>query len=248
MKRLCICCAVLVNTVNAEDSPIESKVYVDISKEAIDNAVKFDGARVLGGLYFAPTHVDTGSTSSKSYTNHKMNQYGVTLGFEYSKELKKHDLIAGIVGSIDITKKKTISGSWEEVNKEYYQATLASYPAGNKTASLSVESVIPIIALKGGYKLKKYQSVVFAKVGVSQIRTKYNYKLNDADIGNGSAQIFVPSLSVGAEKKINKKLGVSFEVNVGLKRKQTKQINGFNHSIKANRRYVQLIATYGVSK
>lgn len=219
---------------------IEPNVYNTISEEAQEESIKFDGMRILGGLSYSQHKINAGSKS------HKMNVIGGTVGGEYGKTFKKNWLVAVDV-MLNLSQKKKQEGSWKDVDPSYEDARGALW-AGNRTATLETSPFSADIAVKGGYQLKSYSSLIFAKLGIAifPVKATCKYKVNGNEIGKVDMKWHSPMISLGVERKFNSKWGGVIEAGMGLEKKSTKSFDNFNHEMKLKRINVSVMGTYTV--
>ncbi|MDR0678429.1 MAG: hypothetical protein LBF44_02740 [Holosporaceae bacterium] len=229
-----------------ENSPKEPNVYVDISQSARENAVSFDGIRGLLGLFFTMQNFEASIGNSKNFTGNNMNQFGLYFGMEYSKSFRKGFLIA-VNMETDISKKKKKEGSWKDLNDEYNIQRGQVY-LGEKTGKLESDAICPGVALKCGYILPKYESVIFLKLGISKVNGKYYYNSSGAEVCNVNVNTYVPSLGLGVERKINRKWGAAIEANLPIKRSTKNIQDNVEHKMKVGRKDLRLMAIYSISQ
>jgi hypothetical protein len=242
---VCFCLALGVLNVLAEeenkDVGLEPKIYADISKSAQEDAVSFGGIRGLVGIGAAFQNIDASVGDGGAFTKNNVNSFGLCLGLEYAKAFRKGFLIAVDVG-LETSKKIEKENNWKELNGEY-----AIQRGKDGIGKLKKDAISPMAALKFGYLLPTHESMVFAKLGVSQIGGSYCYKENGLE-SSADFKVYIPSVGVGIERKINKKLGASLEADLSIKRNFKSSLGGFDHNTRISRFDLRLIAAYSVSK
>ncbi|MDR0632449.1 MAG: hypothetical protein LBF54_04425 [Holosporaceae bacterium] len=248
MKSLSYFFALCVFGVLAEksdnDASSDPTVYVDISKSAREDAVSFGGARGLFGADLAFQDFDASVGNASNSTKNNVNLLGVCLGMEYAKAFRKGFLVAVDVG-MDVSKKAKKDGSWSALNSEYETQRGVAHP-GSRTGKLDSDTVSLNVAVKGGYLLPTYNSMMFLKLGVSKVGGTYSYKQGNNKVCDVKVSAYVPSLGLGIERKINKKWGASLEANLSLKKTSKKNCDNVEHKVKIGRTDIKLMAIYSV--
>ncbi|MDR2781798.1 MAG: hypothetical protein LBB21_05110 [Holosporaceae bacterium] len=230
----------------SEDSTkVEPKIYVDISKSAQEEAVSFDGVRGLLGICFSSSEFSSSVGDSTNFTSISSSLLDIYLGLEYSRSFKKGFLLAIDVGT-DISKKGKNEGNWATFNKEY-EAQRGAFNLGNRTAKFEKSLMCPGVALKCGYLIRSLESMLFLKLMVSRLNGVYTYNSNDKKVCKVEANVYIPSVGIGFERKINKKWGASMEVNLSFKREIKLIGDEVEHDVKASRKDIKLMATYSIS-
>ncbi|MDR2107395.1 MAG: hypothetical protein LBO73_02665 [Holosporaceae bacterium] len=228
------------------------KVYLDLSKSAKKNAVSFDGIRGLFGLIYVTTNFGASLYGFENFKEHTHKTIGLHLGLEYSKSFRKNFVLSGII-SADLTSKFTREASWSELNKEYERAVRERYEemqyAGlQKTGILRKGMFCPSAAVKCGYPIKAYESMIFLKLGASLVSATYFYDIGSFPICAVSVKTILPSLGLGIEKKFNKQWGASLETNISLRRPVTEFQDYVSHKIKTKRFDLRLVGLYTLSQ
>jgi hypothetical protein len=228
--------------VSGESQP---RVYADISKSAQENAVSFDGIRGIFGVHFMFPKFGASIAERGNFTEHNFNIVGVNAGVGYSKSFRKNFLLAIDIGT-DICKKGKKEGDWNTLNREYERERGGVYH-GERSGKFESSPLLPNIALKCGYLFLNFKSVVFAKVSVSKVSGTYYYMRNGAKVCNADVSVYVPSIGVGIERKINKKWGASLEANMAIKRAAKKTEDGVEHKVRVGRKDLRIMGTYSFS-
>jgi hypothetical protein len=229
---------------SGENKEIKPKIYADISKSAQDEAVSFDGIRGIFGLGMVSSGFGASVKGSSNFTDIKSNLMKMYLGLEYSKSFKKGFLLAVNIGT-DLGKREEKKGGWDELNKEY--ALHKEAPSENHSGKFEKSLICPEVALKCGYLLPSMESILFLKVGISRLNGVYTYNSNDKEVCRLEANVYVPSIGLGFERKINKKWGASLEANFPINRKIKSVQDSIEHVVKAKSTNIKLMATYSVS-
>jgi hypothetical protein len=228
----------------AEDSGTGPKVYVDISKSAQEDAISFDGVRGILGLNLLSSGFDASIGNSENFTENRMNLLGLCLGMEYARAFRKGFLLAVDV-TVDISKKSKKEGNWEILNKEY-EAQRGRFHLGNRTGKFEKDLLSFQVALRGGYLIPSYKSMIFMKLGIGKMGGNYLYKVDNVDVCDIHVNAYVPSLGLGVERKINRKWGVSLEANWFMKKTVTGIYDNCNHRTKIGNRNIRLMGIYSI--
>ncbi|MDR3187472.1 MAG: hypothetical protein LBT63_03540 [Holosporaceae bacterium] len=243
----CFCFALCLFRCHADDEgKVESKVYADISETAQNAAVSFGGIRGLLGISMLFQKFGASIENSGNFTEKSMNIFGASAAMEYAKEFRHGFLVAVDIGA-DISPKSKKEGDWNTVNREYESQRGAVYP-GTRSGKFETDAFSPNIALKGGYLLPTYKSVIFVKIGVSQVSGVYYYKRDGAKVCDVGVKAFVPSIAFGGERKINNKWGASLEVGMSIKRRVKRKEDSVEHNIKIDRTIMKFMAIYDISQ
>jgi hypothetical protein len=229
-----------------ENKEVKPKIYVDISKSAQQEAVSFDGIRGIFGLGFASPGFGASIENSQNFTDIKSNLMNMYMGIEYSKSFKKGFLLAVNVAT-DLGKKDEKNSGWADLNKEY-DARRGAVHAGSHGGKFERGIICPEVALKCGYLLSSMESILFMKVMVSKLNGTYTYNSDDKEVCRVAANVFVPSIGLGFERKINKKWGASLEASFPLSGKIKSVGDTVEHVVKAKSTNVRLMVTYSVTQ
>jgi hypothetical protein len=229
----------------AEDTAkVESKVYADISEAAQDAAVSFGGIRALLGISLLFQKFFASIGNKDNFTENTMNVFGISTGMEYAKEFRYGFLVAINFGA-DISQKGKKEDSWNALNREY-ETQRGAIHGGIRTGKFESDVFSPYIAIKGGYLLPRYKSVIFVKIGASQVGGIYHYKQDENIVCNVGVKALVPSIGIGVERKMNNKFGISLEANLPIKKIIKRQEDNVEHKIKVGNVSIRLLATYSV--
>lgn len=234
-------CAFAFNVAAAEPT-----VYCDISEEAQEAAVSFDGVNAFAGLMFQHIISQAGTINIPGETKNSFNKVGATFGVGYSKALRKGFLV-GVEAGVDVARKGKKEAGWNDLNSAYSQEAQKKYAAGNKSGKLETDAITPSFKLTAGYALPKYQLALFLKVGVSKLKSTYNYSHNGANVSSVNLSKFVPSIGVGIERKCNSKLGVAVEASISQKKSGIDMQDGVSHKIRLGRTDLKVMGIYSVS-
>ncbi|MDR2158388.1 MAG: hypothetical protein LBO02_03675 [Holosporaceae bacterium] len=241
----CFCFALCVSSALAEDAGATPKIYSDISESAQEDAVSFDGIRGFLGLNFLSQRFDASVGNSNNFTENKMNLFGLCLGMEYAKAFRKGFLVAIDVG-VDVSKKNKKEGNWSALN-EQFEAQQGPFHWGNRTGRFEKDLICPRVALRGGYLIPSYKSMIFVKLGICRISGVYLYEVNGVKVCNVDVGVYVPSLGLGIERKINRKWGASLEANWSMKKVSKGVYDMSEHKIKVGNRDIRLMGIYSIS-
>ncbi|MDR2766218.1 MAG: hypothetical protein LBB63_02015 [Holosporaceae bacterium] len=242
---LAICSCGEVFSVPGARPDIAPKVYSDISQTAQDDAVSFDGIRMIVGLCLAFNSFDASTGNVGAATGVSITSPSLSMVMEYSKAFRKGFLL-GITMGARVSKKSSKDGSWADLNKQYENARGAAH-AGNHTGTLEKDSFNPEVALKAGYQLSGYSSMLYAKVGVVKVNGVYHYQSNGAKICDVDVNAMLPTIWIGAERKINKKWGASLEASISIGRQSKQPADTVEHRIKMSRKEFSILAVYSIS-
>lgn len=226
------------------------EVYIDVSKRAQQNAVKYDGLKLLGGLTYSMSSLNATIKTGANRTKKDMNNFMFTLGIDYSKKFRKNFIVGGTF-LLDFWKAQKETGDMQVFNYDYYDRLLnSSYYSSFNTLSgeLKMPCMTPEISIKGGYIFRNMGTIAFLKLGVQRMQAKYVYYVDGHQISSINAIKYVPLFGIGGHKRFNKKLGVSFEVNFPYKRECEKatEYPTLYHKIKMGRTTVRVLATYSI--
>jgi len=249
----CICLGILSLEVFAAVDDSSPEVYIDVSKRAQQNAVKYDGWKIVGGLTYSMPSFQATIKGSSLKTEQTMNNFMLTAGIEWSKKIKKKFIIgASVLADIWKTQEKT--GEWQEFNYAFYDSPNAqSYIKGNESLDgrLKMSSIVPEISVRGGYIFRNFETIAFVKVGAQYMQANYRYALSGHEICSAKAVRLVPIFGIGGYKRYNKKLGFSLELNFPFKRDTEQTLNDIGggtviHKIKMGRKTLRVLATYSI--
>jgi len=250
-----ICLGILsLETVAAVDGS-SPDVYMDISKRAQQNAIRYDGWKIVGGLTYSMPSFQATIKGSSLKTEQTLNNFMVTMGVEWSKKIKKKFLIGASV-SADIWRTQEKKGEWQEFNYAFYESPNAqSYITKNDSLDgrLKMSSIIPELSVRGGYIFRNFETVAFLKVGAQYMQANYRYALSGHEICSAKAVKLIPIIGIGGYKRYNKKLGFSLELNFPFKRDTEQTLNDVGggtviHKIKMGRKTVRILATYSIPR
>lgn len=231
-----------------EDSGPE--IYSDISQKAQQNAVKYDGWKILGGLSYSMSSFNATIRTGSSRTKQSMDNFMLSVGIDYSKKFKKRFIIGGTF-LLDFWKSQKNSGDMQIFNYDYYDRNVESWGSSynNFSGELKVPCMIPEISLKGGYIFRNMGTIAFLKLGVQRMQAEYTYYVDGIRISSVNAIKYIPLIGIGGHKRFNKKWGVSFELNVPYKREyegETDYGSKMYHKVKMGRTTVRVLATYSI--
>lgn len=219
----------------------EPEIYADISPEAQEDSVKFDGLRLLAGLLYSQNKVTVGLVNNTTTAGHSMGTFGGIIGGEYAKNIKKNFWFA-VNLSADITKKGKKNGSWAELNPAYNNVK-GNNSSEKREARIEMSSFVPSISVKLGYQLKSWSSLFFLEAGCSfSEKVKCHYSKNGTEVGHTDMTFLVPKVGLGVEKKFNSKWSTVIKANMSLNRKSTKMFDGQNHQMKLRRISASIMA------
>lgn len=233
----CMCVA------NCEATPSEPEIYADISQEAQEDSVKFDGMRLLAGLLYSQNKLTFGLENKPVTASHSVGLVGATIGGEYAKSFKKNFWFA-VNLSADITKKGKKSGSWKEINPAY-DTVKGTATSEKREAQFETSSFVPSVSVKVGYQLKSWTSLVFLEAGCSFAENvKCRYSRNGQEVGSSEMTFLVPKVGLGVEKKFNSKWSTVIKANMSLNRKSKKTIDQQEHQVKMRRISASVMAVF----
>jgi hypothetical protein len=217
-------------------------IYADISEAAVNDAVSFDGFHGVAGLAMIMLQYGSSLTDGNNFTIRNMSQVATSVGVKYAKSFKSKLLLGlSVVG--DMTKRRNETGDWKAFNADFDGIVRGRV----KSCVLKTDMITPAFSLGIGYSLENYKTAVFFKVGISRVGGSYSYSLNGVNVADVDVNAIVPKIGLEAERKINKKWGASFEINIPLKRTSKKTVNGFQHRIRVGRTEIRLLATYSMA-
>ncbi|MDR0753157.1 MAG: hypothetical protein LBE95_00595 [Holosporaceae bacterium] len=244
MRALCsLCFAFFIFAVSAEDMEGDSSaptIIADISKDAQESAVSFDGFRGLFGLGLMSYKFGATAGDGDRFTNNNINSLAGVLGIEYAKTFRKGFLVA-VTTDISVTKGSK-DGSWKDMNSEYDLQRGGSV-AGNKVGKLKTNTISPFIGVKCGYVLPKLKSVAYAKMGVLQTGGSYQYEQNGTK-SNDNFKVYAPAFCLGFERKLNSKWGASLEAVISIKKSAERKLDSIKHKTKAGYSGFRVLAIY----
>ncbi len=235
------CLGMIVLNVVSEDNNYQPKVYADITKQAQEQAVKYDGIKLLFGLGYSFADFNASLTDRNNNTKNSMNHFMLTIGCDYSKALK-HNIILGASLLMDIWKKQKKSNYWSGLNADYDSVRGHLY-GGNKDGDVQNSSLIPEISLKAGYIFKSLKSYAGIKLGVIRLEGTYRYRVNNYEISSTKYNGFTPFFGFVAFKNINNKFGVMIEINKSLNKKSKRSFDSVEQQTKMNSTTVRILGT-----
>ncbi|MDR0580703.1 MAG: hypothetical protein LBG04_01145 [Holosporaceae bacterium] len=230
----------VVSAENMEDDGSTPTIVADISESAQESAVSFDGLRGLFGLGLVSYKFGATVGDGGRFTNNSINSPAGVLGMEYAKTFRKGFLLA-VTADISVTKGSK-DGSWRDLNSEY-DFQRGESVTGNKTGKLETNTISPFMGLKCGYILTKFESVAYAKMGVSQVSGSYQYKQNGAE-SNDNFKVYTPTFCLGFERKLNSKWGASLEAVISMKKTFKRELDNLKHRTKAGCSGFRILAIY----
>lgn len=257
-------------TLLAEDDLFEPKVYADVSEKSQNESVSMGGTRILAGIKFGTDQYKTSMIHSAE-NKHSFSPVGLTLGAEYAAYTKS-GMLWGVEMTADICSSKKKEGAWTDINAAYDSFKRTHHFIGNNidhpVGQFETSAIIPNIAFKLGFPLKKYQSLLFGKVGLSIVKgtCRYYDQHNSVQhlaqyppdgrepIDIVSASIIVPFVAFGAERKFNKTWGAIIEMSFSLNRAKSSRVSArqdlytiySDHKISAQRIVFRAMASYTV--
>ena len=231
-----------------EDSGPE--IYSDISKKAQQNAVKYDGLKILGGLTYSMASFNATIRTGSNRTKQDVNNFMFSVGLDYSKKFKKNFIVGGTF-LLDFWKAQKKSGDMQIFNYDYYDRILSTWGPEYSTYSgeLKTPCMTPEISIKGGYIFRNMGTIAFLKLGAQRMKAEYTYYVDGMKISSVNAIKYIPLFGIGGHKRFNKKLGVSLELNFPLRREHEGVINSGStiyHKTKMGRTTVRVLATYSI--
>lgn len=251
----CICLGILVFEAFAAIDDSSPEIYVDVSKRAQQNAVKYDGWKIVGGLTYSMPDFCATIKGSSVKTEQTLNNFMVTAGVEWSRKIKKKFII-GAWALADIWKTQEKTGDWQTFNYAFYDSPNAqSYIIGNNSLDgrLKMSSIIPEISVRGGYIFRNLETVAFIKLGAQYMQANYRYALSGHEICSAKAVKLIPIFGIGGYKRYNKKWGFSLELNFPFKRDTEQTLSDIGggtviHKIKMGRKSIRVLATYSIPR
>lgn len=211
---------------NGNNNDMEPKVIAKISPSAVDKAMSPDGLKGIFGLYFGPqkfeNSIATNNKELSQKTQKKISVFGLALGAEYAKSFK-NNLFLGVGILLDIGPKKKQSGTWSSINDAFDKSiNTVQYP-GERKGQISTEFFTPSIGFKVGYRFRKLRSTLYLKLALSRLAGQYTYYLAQKKFEDSKVNTIVLSGGLGGEYRLNKKLGVGFEIGAPFQRKTNKK-------------------------
>lgn len=221
-------------------------VYADISEEAQDAAVSFDGINAFVGAILNHTKYLAGTPSSYEDTKSPFNNAGASLGVNYNKSFRR-GILVGVNAGVDITPRDKKDSEWDHLNAAYAKDMTAKYVGGGKTGKLETESITPNCGVRVGYMMPKYRLALFLKVGVSKLKATYTYSQLGKSVCDIAFSKLVPSIGVGVERKFAPKIGVAVEANIAQKKSAITGQDGSAHDIRVSRTDLKVMGIYSMS-
>lgn len=225
---------------------LEPIVYSDISEEAQDAAVSFDGINALVGVLLNHTRYLARTPSSYEDTKSPFNNAGASLGVGYNKSFRR-GILVGVNAGVDITPRDKKESAWECLNAAYTKDTAAKYTGGDKTGTLETDFITPNCGVSVGCMLPKYRLALFLKVGVSKLKATYAYSQQGKGVCDAAFSKLVPSVGVGVERKFGPKIGVAVEANIAQKKSAITGQDGSAHDIRVSRTDLKIMGIYSMS-
>ncbi|MDR2268119.1 MAG: hypothetical protein LBD81_01555 [Holosporaceae bacterium] len=229
----------LENKPGEKSNAFEPDVYADISEAAKQNAVSFGGIRGIFGIAISLQKYNASIGNKGAATGNSINSFGLCFGVEYLKACRKN-LLFGATILTDIFQKGKIEGDWKKINASYDEQMM---DAGARIGKLESAMITPSIFLKGGYHFKKQKLAVFLKAGMSRISGSYNYFLNGEKKCDVTMNAICPMIGIALEYKINKKWGVSADLELPIKKNFKKEKDNIEHKIKAGAINFRVVGT-----
>jgi hypothetical protein len=217
------------NIGQGKDKAFEPEVYADPSDTAIQNAVSFDGAKIICGVGMSMQKYGASVKGHENFTSNSVNAFNAIIGMEYAKPFKKGLLVSG-GAFMAIGKKQKKELDWNSMNANYNELKSAS--VGVRSGYMENSALIPLALLKCGYALKKYKSVAFASLKIAWMSVSYGYTLDGVKVCDAAVKPIVPLIGFGIERKWNKKIGVLAEVSFPIKRTCKTTADGIEHCIR----------------
>ena len=142
------------------------EIYSDISKKAQQNAIKYDGLKILGGLTYSMASFDATIRTGLTRSKQNIDNFMLSVGLDYSKKFKKSFIIGGMF-LLDFWKSQRKEGDMQIFNYDYYDRTLSSWGPEYSTYSgeLKTPCMTPELAIKGGYIFRNMGTIAFFKAG-----------------------------------------------------------------------------------
>ncbi|MDR3151825.1 MAG: hypothetical protein LBT67_03160 [Holosporaceae bacterium] len=234
----------LENKPGEKNNAFEPEVYADISEAAKQNAVSFGGIRGIFGIAISLQKYSASVGSKGQASGNSINSFGLCIGVEYLKACRKN-LLFGTVILTDISKKGKSEGDWKKLNSGYDEQVK---DAGARTGKLESAMITPSIFLKGGYHFKKQKIAVFLKAGMSRVSCSYSYFLNGEKKCDISMNAICPMVGAAVEWKINKKWGISADLEFPIKKSFKKEKDNIEHRIKAGAINLRVVGTLLIRK
>jgi hypothetical protein len=225
------------NVGQGEDKAFEPEIYADPSDSAVQNAVSFDGAKILCGLGMSMQKYAASVKGCENFTSNSTNAFNVIVGMEYAKSFKKGLLMSG-GARIKITKKQKKELDWNSMNAGYNELKKVT---GVRSGYMENSAMIPVALVKCGYALKEYKSVAFATLEIAWMSVSYSYTLDGEKVCNVSTKSMVPQIGLGIERKWNKKIGLLAEVSFPIKRMCKTTADGVEHRIRVGQTSLKLL-------
>jgi len=255
------CLGLLVfNAASAIDDS-KPEVYIDISKRAQLNAIRFDGWKLIAGLAYSMASFEACTKTTPGTTERSLNNFMLTTGFDYSKKFKNKYLF-GVSVLADFWKAQKKAGDWQAINKSFHDDLFAhyseKYPGIAPEGTIKIPSIVPEVAIKGGYIFRNLGTVAFIKLGMQYMQAEYIYS-NATDgikIDSVKAVKLIPLLGIGGFRRFNKKFGISFEWSFPLFKAENQKIllniqgegSSLEHRVKMGRSTIRILGTYSIPK
>lgn len=248
------CLSLFVFSIVAENNSSSPDVYIDISKKAQLNSIKYDGWKFVNGLSYSMSNFKATITGGSSNTEQNINNFMLTTGIEWSKKFQRRFII-GVSLLADIWKTQKKTGDWQVFNYDFYDTLWSSYiHLGSLDGELKNSIIVPELSVKGGYIFRNMGTVAFLKLGLQYIRGEYSYLNEGLNIASAKAIKLIPVIGIGGYRRLNKKWGISLEMNFPFRRETEKTITNLgnkletiNHKIKMGRKSIRVLATYSIS-
>ena len=109
------------------------EVYIDISRRAQLNAIRFDGWKIIGGVAYSMASFEACTKTTPATTERSLNNFMLIAGVDYSKKFKNKYLL-GVSVLADFWKAQKKTGDWQAINQsfhndlfEYYNTTYQNF-------------------------------------------------------------------------------------------------------------------------
>ncbi len=238
----CLCLCSIAFSVFSTNDEYQPKVYADITKQAEENAVKYDGIKLIGGLGYTLSDYKASIIGRNETTKNSLNHFIFTLGCDYSKALK-HNILIGASLLVDMWSRQKKSGNWASLNGAYDNQRGGAHAAGNREAELQNAFLTPEMCIKAGYIFKSLKSSVSLKIGLSREECKYRYRVNNAEVASVNISKFIPLIGISGYRNINSKFGIMVEINKSLGKKAKNNADLVDHQVEMAPTTIRLLGT-----
>lgn len=229
---------------------LSPEVYSDISRRAQQNAMKFDGWKLVGGLTYGMSSFYASIRTGSKQTKQNINDFMLTGGVDYSRKIKKNFIIGGAF-LLDFWKSQKKTGDMQIFNYDYYARLLDTYYSSSLntlSGELKMPSFLPELSVRGGYIFQNMGTIAYLKLGLQRIKAKYTYYVDGHQISSLNAIRYIPIFGIGGYKRWSKKFGISFELSLPYKREYegTTENPTLRHKIKMGRSTIRVLVTYSI--